>query len=36
MFVTEFNTRVNWSRPATRVGDKPGYQSLSRNFYALF
>jgi len=30
------NARVNWIRPATRVGDKPGNQSLSRNFYALF
>jgi len=24
MFVTEFNARVNWIRPATRVEDKPG------------
>jgi len=25
-----------WIRPWIRVGDKPGNQSLSRNFYALF
>jgi len=28
--------RLPWIRPWTRVGDKPGYQSFSRNFYALF
>jgi len=31
----EFDARANWIRPATGVGDKPGYQSLWRNFYAL-
>jgi len=29
---SEFNARINCSRPATRVGDKPGNQSLPRNF----
>jgi len=36
MFVTEFNARVNWIRFATRVRDKPGYQSLLWNFVHLF
>jgi len=35
LFVTEFNARVNWIRPATRVGDKAGNQSLPRTFYAI-
>ena len=36
LFVTEFNARVNWVRPTTRVGDKSGNQSLPRNFYVSF
>jgi len=36
LFVTEFNARVNWIRPASMAGGKPGSQSLPRNFYALF
>jgi len=36
MFVTEFNARVNWIWSATRVRDKPGYQSLLWNFMHFF
>jgi len=36
LFFTEFNERVNWIRPAIRLGDEPVNQSLPRNFYALF
>jgi len=35
LFLTEFNARVNWIRPTTRVGDKQSNQSFPRNFYAL-
>ena len=37
LFAAEFNARVNWIRPATRVGAKPGRHSKPlTNFYALF
>jgi len=35
LFFTEYAC-VNRIKPETRVGDKPGNQSLPRNFYALF